>query len=133
MPSQHYHAILWIDHHEARIIHFNADEADETLIHPDHPPRHLHSKAGSASGTHRHGDKQFFHDVAEALQASQVFLVTGPSTAKDEFVAYLKQDCPELAGKLDSVKALQHVTDNQLVATGRQHFKAADRMRAQRG
>lgn len=133
MTTNHYHAILWIDHHEARIIHFNASEADETLIHPSHPPRHLHSKAGSASGTHQHGDKQFFRDVAEALGTSHVFMVVGPSSAKDELAAYLEQNHRDLFGKLDSVKAMQQVTDNQLVAAGRQHFKAADRMRAQRG
>ncbi|HVI89280.1 MAG TPA: hypothetical protein VM659_13315 [Dongiaceae bacterium] len=133
MSTNHYHAILWIDHHEARIIHFNASEADETLIHPNHPPRHLHSKAGSASGTHQHGDKQFFHEVAQELESSQLFLVTGPSSAKDEFVAYLEQNHRDLAGKLDGIKTMQHVTDNQLVAVGRQHFKAADRMRTQIG
>ncbi|MEA2852496.1 MAG: hypothetical protein QOE02_2515, partial [Rhodospirillaceae bacterium] len=25
----HYHAVVWIDHHEARVIYFNAADADE--------------------------------------------------------------------------------------------------------
>jgi stalled ribosome rescue protein Dom34 len=133
MSTQHYHAILWIDHHQARVIHFNATEADGTLIHPSHPPRHLHSKAGSASGTHQHGDKQFFDDAAEALKGCHAFIVVGPSKAKEEFVTYLEQNHRDLVEKLDSVKAMEQVTDNQLVAVGRRHFKAADRMRAQIG
>ncbi|HVJ44088.1 MAG TPA: hypothetical protein VM639_21475 [Dongiaceae bacterium] len=131
--STHYHAILWIDHHEARVIHFNATEADEKLIHPSHPPRHLHAKVGSASGTHQHGDKSFFHDVANELRAAHLFLVVGPSTAKNEFVTYLEGNDRELLAKLDSVKAMQQVSDNELVAAGRRHFKASDRMHAQIG
>ena len=25
--SHHFHAVVWIDHHEARILEFNADDA----------------------------------------------------------------------------------------------------------
>ena len=28
--AAHYHAVIWIDHHEAHVIHFNIDQADET-------------------------------------------------------------------------------------------------------
>ena len=45
--SAHIHAVVWIDHHEARIFHFNASEADGLVIHPDRPVRHLHHKAHS--------------------------------------------------------------------------------------
>jgi len=131
--STHYHAILWIDHHEARIIHFNAAEADENVIHPSHPPRHLHATAGSASGTHQHGDKSFFRDVANELRSAHLFLLVGPSTAKNEFVTYLESNDRDLLGKLDEVKAMQQVSDKELVAAGRRHFKSADRMRAQIG
>src|SRR5579864_5526898 len=75
----HYHAVLWIDHHEARIIHFNADEAEEKLVHPAHPPRHLHVKAGSSSGTHVTDEPQFYRDVADAVADAHEILVGGPS------------------------------------------------------
>jgi hypothetical protein len=130
--SAHYHAIVWLDHHEARIIHFNPTEADETVIHPTHPPRHMHAKSGSASGTHQHGDAAFFQDVAKELQSAHLFQVVGPSTAKNEFVAFLEKHDAKLLAKLDSVHAMQQVTDNELVAAARRHFKAADRMHAQR-
>jgi hypothetical protein len=35
--SEHVHAVVWIDHHETRIFHFNASEADGRVIHPDRP------------------------------------------------------------------------------------------------
>jgi stalled ribosome rescue protein Dom34 len=131
--SAHYHAVVWLDHHEARVIHFNPTEADEKVIHPTHPPRHLHAKAGSASGTHQHGNPEFFGEVAKELESAHLFMVTGPSTAKNEFVTYLEKHDPKLLAKLDSVHAMQHVTDNELVADARRHFKAADKMHAQRG
>lgn len=131
--STHYHAVLWIDHHEARIIHFNATEADEDLVHPLHAPRHLHVKAGSASGTHLHGDKAFFRDVAAALESARLFLLVGPSSAKDEFVDYLEREKNDLLARLDSVHAADDMTDRELLAMARRHFKSADRMRAQIG
>jgi hypothetical protein len=56
MPTAHYHAVVWLDHHEARIVYFNADDTDEKVVHPAHPPRHLHHTAGSPAGTHDRGD-----------------------------------------------------------------------------
>jgi hypothetical protein len=32
--SEHVHAVVWIDHHEARIFHFNASEADGLVTAP---------------------------------------------------------------------------------------------------
>jgi len=50
--SSHYHAIVWIDHHEARVFHFNASEVDRLVLHPQHPTRHIHYKANSIGSGH---------------------------------------------------------------------------------
>jgi hypothetical protein len=50
--TAHYHAVIWIDHHEAHVIHFSADQSDEKTVRPADPSRHLNSKDGSVSGTH---------------------------------------------------------------------------------
>ena len=34
--SSHYHAVVWIDHHEARVFHFNVLEANRLVLHPEH-------------------------------------------------------------------------------------------------
>jgi stalled ribosome rescue protein Dom34 len=125
----HYHAVVWIDHREARVIHFNADDADEKTVHPDHPSHHLHHKAGSPSGTHDKGEPSFYHDVANALAEAREFLVVGPSTAKTEFVTWLHGHSPALAGRLFGVEPLQHMSDGQVVAEARRFFKKADRIR----
>ena len=38
----HYHAVVWIDHKQARIFHFNVEEADKTLVQ-DHVVRDIHA------------------------------------------------------------------------------------------
>jgi hypothetical protein len=40
--TEHNHAVLWIDHHEARVFHFNADDVERLLIRPDNPHVHIH-------------------------------------------------------------------------------------------
>ena len=40
----HYHAVVWIDHRQARVFHFNAEDADKVVIHPEHPVRDYHRK-----------------------------------------------------------------------------------------
>ncbi len=125
----HYHAVVWIDHHEARVIYFNADDADEKTVHPAHPSHHLHHKSGSASGTHDKGEPSFYHGVADALGEAKEFLVVGPSTAKTEFVTWLRGHSPSLINRLFGVEPLQQMSDGQIVAEARRFFKKADRIR----
>lgn len=124
--TSHYHAVVWLDHAQARIIHFNSMEAETKTVHPDHGPRHLHVKAGSASGTHIRTDPAFYRDVAKACEGATVILLTGPSTAKTEFVAYLKEHAPGVFSRIAGVDTLAEVTDPQLLAEGRKFFATAD-------
>jgi stalled ribosome rescue protein Dom34 len=129
--SPHYHAIVWIDHHEARIVHFNADDADEEVIRPTHMPRHLHHTSGSPAGTHERGAPEYYRAVAAALGGAKAVLVAGPSTAKTEFVAWLRDHAPAMIERLSGVETLPPMTDRQLVAEARRFFKGADRMKPQ--
>jgi hypothetical protein len=129
--SAHYHAVLWLDHHEARIIHFNADVSDSERVHPADPPRHLHIKAGSPSGTHIRGEPQFYRDVATALGDAQEILLTGPSTAKMEFVKYLQKHAAPASRRIIGIETVDNLTDGQLLVEARKFFVCADRMRPQ--
>jgi hypothetical protein len=131
--ASHYHAIVWINHHEARIIHFNADTAEEERIRPADPPQHLHVKAGSPSGMHVTNEPQFYRDVADALADAREILVTGPSTAKAEFLKYVHKHAPQMMERIAGIETLAQVTDYQLLAEARRFFDQADRMRPQRG
>jgi len=129
--ASHYHAIVWIDHHQARVIYFDADDANEETIHPDHPPRHLHHGSGSPSGTHERGEASYYRDVADAIGEAKAILVAGPSTAKVEFLTWLKAHMPQLVERLAGPETLSPMSDGQLVAAARRYFKHADRMRPQ--
>jgi hypothetical protein len=131
--SQHYHAVVWIDHHEARIIHFNADESETQRITPADPPPHLHIKAGSPSGTHVSNEPGFYADVAAALRDTPEILVAGPATAKDEFMKYIAHHAPGMIGHIMKQEKMDHPSDNQLLAEARRFFAQADRMTPQRG
>jgi stalled ribosome rescue protein Dom34 len=131
--STHYHAVVWIDHHQARVIQFNLEEAQERTLHAPHTPHHLHAKAGSPSGTHLRGEDSYYHEVAEALAPAHEVLITGPSSAKRELVEYLKKHKPQLLAHVDAVETVDKVTDAELIAVARRHFRAADRMNPQLG
>src|SRR5262249_28405206 len=94
--STHFHAVVWIDHHEARIFHSSAPEADSLLIHPDHPARHLHHKAHSIGSGNAAEDEAFLQRVAEAISDAGAVLVTGPADEKTELMKHIRRHAPAL-------------------------------------
>src|SRR5258708_13428690 len=109
--TTHFHAVVWIDHHEARVIHFNGSVGEEEVVHPAHPVCHLHSKAGSPTGARAAEDPACYRDVAEALANAHTFLVTGPANAKDELVKYPERPPPEPLPPLPRIPPLHPPTD----------------------
>lgn len=117
-----YHAVVWIDHREARIIYFAADTASAGVAHPT--PRRLYARStGSISSG---ADKPVFYDeIVDALGEAGAILVAGPSTAKTKFVKYLHQHSPEILDRVGGIETLARVTDYQLLAEGRRYFANA--------
>lgn len=124
----HYHAVVWIDHAEARIFSFNAEDVQESVLHPDRTHLHLHHKAGVTGPGKAAPDAAFLGKVTEILRDFGEFLVVGPGTAKTELVAYIDKHDPALKAKLMGVETVDHPTDGQIVAFARKYFRAADRM-----
>jgi hypothetical protein len=130
--TTHSHAIVWLDHKAAKIIFFNADNDDVSTVRADPPNSHIHSKAGSASGIHLHGDPAYFAEIARKLTPAQTFLVVGPSSAKDEFEVYLRDHDPETAVRMAGLAPQDKESDRQLLAFARSYFQHRDRMTPQR-
>jgi hypothetical protein len=130
MPN-HYHAVIWIDHHQARVLHFSADEADEKTVRPDHPAPSLHHKAGTPGGRRELEDQRFLESVAHSVMDAGAVLVVGPSNEKDELLKHIERRHPELKVRIEGVEKLDHPTDGELLAYARRYVKAADRMRPQ--
>ncbi|WP_131113696.1 translational machinery protein [Lichenihabitans psoromatis] len=129
--TPHFHAVVWLDHHDAKIIHFNLTASDEEVVKPGDIPLHLHIKAGSASGKHGTSEKGFNRDIATAIGGAQAVLIIGPSTAKTEFIHHLRRHAPQIAAHVAAVETSARLTDQQLLAEGRRFFVAADRMTPQ--
>lgn len=132
--SHHYHAILWIDHHEARILEFNAEERDAAdVVKPRHPVKHLHTKAGSLSSWRAKEDAAYFDEVAKHLEGPGEVLVVGPANAKLAFVKYTGEKHKALSDRIVGVETVDHPTDGELVNFARSYFEKVDRTLPQIG
>jgi hypothetical protein len=132
MATQHFHAVVWIDHHEARVFHFSPADVERLVLHPDHPTRHIHHKANSIGSGHAAEDHNFLHAVAESIADAGAVLITGPAGAKNELVKHIDQHDPRLMKIIVGVETVDHPTDAQLVAHARHYFKAEDLMLPQK-
>ena len=129
MNSHHYHAVIWIDRREARVSHFNAEDVERLVLHPDHPTRHIHHKANSIGSGHASADHDYLHAVAESVADAGAVLITGPANAKTELVEHIRVHDPRLTKLIVGVETVDHPSDLQLVAHAKNYFMAADRMR----
>ena len=126
------HAVVWIDHHEAKIFHLGAGSFDTTTFEAPHHHVHRHPTV-TAERSHPAEAQGFYHEVAHALAAVEEILVVGPAAAKLEFIKHVHKHDHTLVPKIVGVETADHPSDNQLVAHARQYFRAADRMLGQRG
>ena len=130
--SNHYHALVWIDHSEAKVFHFNETDSECVLVRSTHPGQHIHHKANSGDSGHVPVDTEYLHRVTQEVSKAGAILITGPANAKAELATYIRQHHSELATRISGVEASDHPTDGELVAKGRKFFKADDRMHSQR-
>jgi stalled ribosome rescue protein Dom34 len=129
--TEHFHAIVWMDHREAKVFHCNAEEADKLVVLADGSPRHHQHKANVHGAGHKGIDKEFFGRVAASLTHTGAILLTGPGNAHVEFKHFISEHYAQLAQRISGVEPLDHPTDNQLVALARKFFRADDLMNAQ--
>ena len=132
MATHHFHAIVWIDHREARVFHFNASEADRLVLRPDHPTKHIHHKANSIGSGHAAPNHEFMHAVAESIADAGAVLITGPANAKTELVKHIHHHDPKLMKVIVGIETVDHPSDAQLVAHARHYFQIEDRMQPQK-
>jgi hypothetical protein len=80
MTTRHYHAVIWIDHHEARVFHFSPTDVEKLVLHPDHPTRHIHHKANSIGSGHAAEDHNFLQAIVGSVADAGAVLITGPAS-----------------------------------------------------
>ena len=81
--AHHFHAVVWIDHKQARVFHFSVDEAEKTVIRPGHSVTRHPSRREAHRTPDRRGP-QIFEAVAQAIADAGAILIVGPSEEKHE-------------------------------------------------
>ena len=130
----HYHAVVWIDHAEAHVMHISPDDIESSIVRPANGHKKLHHKRGNdmggAVGSGRTPeDQHFYHEVVDALKGAQEVLIVGPANAKLNLLKHIHSHDQGMVDKVIGVESIDHPTDAQLVAYARKYFVAADRMR----
>jgi stalled ribosome rescue protein Dom34 len=132
MTTPHHHAVVWIDHREAKVFHFNATEVEKLVLHPHNPTQHIHHKANSIGSGHAAEDQNYLHAVAHAVADAGAVLITGPGAAKTALVKHIHHHDPKLMDVIAGVETVDHPGDGALVAHARKYFAIADRMTPQK-
>lgn len=116
-----FHAVLWLDHHEAKVLQFDAEhvQAERVKSHSHHT-----KQRGSAVRS----EHEFYADVCDALAGIAEVLVTGSRTAQADFKHYVEKHRAALAPQIVGYETVDHPSDKQLVAMARQYFLKHDRM-----
>ena len=124
----HYHAVVWLDHSEAHVMHISLDDVEKSIVQPAKPHNHLHSKSGTLGSGRQVEDTSYYHAVVEALKGAQEILVVGPAQAKLQLIKHIHAHDPAMVDKIIGVETIDHPSDGQLVAYARKYFIAKDRM-----
>ena len=124
----HYHAVVWLDHSEAHVMHITAEDVEKSIVQPSKTHTHLHAKRGAVGAGRKAEDHDYYHAVVEALAGAQEILVVGPAQAKLQLVKHIHSHDPAMSDKVVGVETVDHPSDGQLVAFARRYFVAKDRM-----
>jgi stalled ribosome rescue protein Dom34 len=110
------HAVVWIDHHHANVL-----QIDASGVRPRRVQAHVHPTA--QHGSEVRSAHEFFADVCSSLDAVDAVLVTGARTALADFRHYVEKHLPRTAARIVAYDVVDHPTENQLTALGRQFFE----------
>ena len=121
--QHHFHTVVWIDHQQARVFHLGLSGADEIVLHPQMPTRHIHHKANSIGSGHVHEGEPFLKEVLDAVSDAGEILILGPSGAKTELAKYIREHQPQVGNRIVAVEAADHPTDPEIIAFAKRHFK----------
>ena len=126
------HAVVWIDHQEAHVIQFNADEHENATVSTRSKHGHLHQKAGVVGSGHHVADQTYLHEVVEAVASANEILIVGPSSAKLELMKHMVKHDANIASKVVGIETVDHPSDAQLLAYAKKSFTRIDHLKPQR-
>lgn len=126
--TPHAGSAVWIDHHEARIFRVDEEVFSESIVEAPH--HHIHHRPEGSTEQHRHPEdkRHFFAEVASALDGAERILILGPSTAKLQFLRYLRENASAVEPRVVGIETADHPTDRELIAHIRRYFGVVNRV-----
>jgi hypothetical protein len=112
------HAVVWTDHHHAKVMRFDADNAETVNVK-------AHSHPTGQHGSAVRDEHEFFAHVCDAVDTTPEVLVVGPRSGLHDFQHYVTKHRPATGRHIVAWDVVDHPSDNQLLALGRKWF--ADR------
>lgn len=110
-----FHAVVHTDHQTALVLQFDSEQVlSQKVKTHEHPTRQHHSGVRD--------EHEFYGALCDALIGISEVLVTGSRTALDDFRHYVDKHRPEIAKHVVGYEAVDHPTENQLVALARKFF-----------
>ena len=126
--SDAYHAIVWVNHAEAKVYRFCGDEDVEADLHSHTSLQRLHhSRTGWEAGGNPPDDTEFFGRINRALEHADRTVITGPGNAKSALKAYLDRARPNVDSRVLVVETADDHR-NTLLAVGRKCFGSTPRI-----
>ena len=108
-----FHAVVWIDHHKARVLQF--DERVEVRKVQTHTHETLHDSDLLP-------EDDFFGEVCDELDGIEGALVTGTDGAQADFRDYVDKHRPTLGTQIVGWETVDHPAQSLLVALAQQYF-----------
>ena len=131
--THHFHAVVWIDHTEARIFEFGTSGVEQHRIRPtEDQGGNIHHKAGTVGSGHAHEGKHYLKAVADALKPNHEILIVGHGQAKTELAHFIRDHVPALAPHIKGVEAVDHPSEGEVIALARKFFDKLDHTTPQR-
>ena len=123
------HAVVWLDHQEAHIIHFNSNTSTLEKVKTDTHQGHLHHHRGALGSGKVQTSQDYLHAVAQSFSDAKEVLVVGPGSAKLELIKHVHQHDPKVAAKILGVETVDHPSDPQLLAFAKNCFVKIDSLK----
>lgn len=123
------HAVIWIDHHEAHVIQFNAEASESEIIKTKSKHGQVHLKAGVLGTGHNGADQNYLHEVIHAVSGAGEILIVGPGSAKLELFKHAHSHDPKISDKIVGIETVDHPSDGQLLAHAKKYFVKIDNMK----
>lgn len=115
------HAVVWIDHHNAQILQFDAEHVAASTVK-------AHSHQTRQHGSSVRTEHEFFAEVCDGLVGIAEVLASGSHQALADLRHYVHKHRPQLAERIVGYETVDHPSERQLVAMARKYFLRHDRM-----